>query len=99
MPVGFGGLILLFCGDKIEVLAYLCEAFKTERVVSVSYTHLDVYKRQVYKLGVECFVPRKSPLVQCVHKRIGIEFLSLIHIFFQSLQCRYRLMNYDDLKP
>ena len=36
MPVGFGGLILLFCGDKIEVLAYLCEAFKTERVVSVA---------------------------------------------------------------
>lgn len=43
----------------------------------------------VYKLGVECFVPRKSPLVQCVHKRIGIEFLDVVDAGLLPLACHY----------
>ena len=54
---------------------------------SVSYTHLDVYKRQMYyyhreqiKDFLEAVQSGKKPLVDATEGRRTVELLSLIHI-------------------
>ena len=59
-----------------------------ESMQAVSYTHLDVYKRQVLRvcrvslLLQSRFYPQKSKLHICCRK--GSQSLSLIHIFWQG---------------
>ena len=43
----------------------------------------------IYEFGIECFVPRKSPLVQCVHKRIGIKLFNVVNTGLLPLTCHY----------
>ena len=60
------------------------------RIISVSYTHLDVYKRQDYAHVLRDWKVRYAPqspaeapderFVEACHKLDEVEYLSLIHI-------------------
>ena len=51
-----------------------------ERLKAVSYTHLDVYKRQLQDLRQQTSLTREDMRLQYMRERTALADLSLIHI-------------------
>ena len=64
------------------------ELWKKERNITVSYTHLDVYKRQVYEITKDPIAKQEAQAKAEAYEQVftdaaafeAVEMLSLIHI-------------------